>query len=1052
MSAESSAELRRQLSGNPLPPTDGVAGAVLVVSGEALTTDRDDLRRAVAACRSRGLRAHVAVTDPAPGVDPVAATGADTADQVGGTGGRAWETWAAARGRPVAVLGLGQDPGGEGDLATALAAAAAGAPGNPPAAVLTTRDGAKAREALAAARLPQPPWLRVADLAGARAFLRAVPGPWLVGPAERSGRHGTTRVADPADLAAAVLAATGGGQRPFLVAGVAEGPAYVAMGVFLDAAPRVLLVAEAEPPADGRGPARAYRVPAELPATTRALVEAAAVAAVDALGLRHGLFEVAVRLDAGGPAVGEVHPRLPPAWGAVLLGHAVPGLDPVALVLDDALGQDRATPRQASRGAAVRFAVAGPGRVRRVEGWPAVTRHPGVLAARLLLRPGAVATARPGGERVAAVLVGSASSSAAASLADQLVTTLHVVTDQADQADQADTARRVVLLRPAHAVEDVPPAAVPPATVPGVVGRLTLLVGPEQADVEVAVAVVGVIAGGPGLVGGGVGGSGLVGGGVGGSGLVGGGVGGSGLVGGGVGGSGLVGGGVGGSGLAGVGAGGSGEAGVAARGPSEGGVTAGGPGLAGGSGEASVVAVGAVVGGSGEAGAAARGVGQMGSEAGGAAVSAASGASGEADVAAGGSGQARAAVVGTAADGSDEAGVGAGGSGLVRVWAKGGLRGHRGAVLAGAGPLSLGVGATTAGPRGIGLLLPGLGEQHPDMAAGLYRDFPGFAATVDHCAEVLRPELRLDIRTALFTAAGARPGGGLDLRALLGRGGERPPVELDRTDVAQSALFTVEYALARLLRGWGARPEVMLGHGLGEHVAACLAGVLSLEDSLLLVARRGALIESLPAGAMLAVGLPEAELAPLLIGSVALAAVNGPDSCVVAGTVREVAEQRAVLTCGGVAVHPVRARHACHTPLMAPIADQLTEVARGLRHSAPRVPYVATATGELITDAEAVDPGHWARHLTSPVRFADGLRVVAEGRVLVEAGPGQGLSSLAVSASGGAVAAMRHALDPRDDTAVLLTALGRLWLANADLDWTALLADDLPDRPQRTNR
>ncbi|WP_156754866.1 FkbM family methyltransferase [Actinokineospora pegani] len=871
---------------------DADAEVVLVVSAEALTADRDDLRHAVAAGRSRGLRVHVAVTDPATAVDPVTAIGADTVDLVGRTGPLAWESWARARaaahGRPVAVLGLGQDPDGEGDLAVASAAVAAGVRANPVAAVLAARDGARARRALADARLRQPPWLRVADLAGADAFLRAVPGPWLVGPAERCGGRGTTRVDDRADLPAAVRAATGGTTRPFLVERLVDGPAYAVVGAFLGAAPRVLLVAEAEPPADGRGQALAYRAPAELPAATRALVEAAAVAAVDALGLRHGVFDVAVRLGAEGPAVGEVHPRLPPAWGAVLLGHAVPGLDPVALVLDDALGRDRAAPRQATRGAAVRFAVAQPGRVRGVRGWPAVACHPGVLAARLLLRPGAVAAARPGGTRVAAVLVGSASAASAASLAHRLVDALRVVTDPTDLTDRPDPARRVVPLRPPHPLEERPmdatlTAARPPATAPGTGGRLALLAGPDPAAVAAADAAVSAAAAAPDLV---------------------------------------------------------------------------------------------------------------------------------------------------------------------RVLAGGDLRGHRGAVVATPEPLSIGSSGPAAGPRGLGLLFPGLGEQHPDMAAGLYRDFPEFAATVDHCAEVLRPELGLDIRTALFTSAGARPGGELDLRALLGRGDDRAPVELDRTAVAQPALFTVEYALARLWERWGARPEVMLGYSLGEYVAACLAGVLSLEDSLLLVARRAKLFETLPAGAMLAVSLPEAELAPKLTGSLALSAVNGPEFCVVAGPVREVAELRAVLTGGGVVVRPVRSGHAFHTPLMAPIADQVTEIARGLRHSAPRVPYVSNVTGDLITDAEATDPGYWARHLVSPVRFADGLRVVAEDRVLLEAGPGQGLSSMVAAVRdgdpGGVVAAMRHSLDPRDDTAVLLTALGRLWLADADLDWASLPTEDLP--------
>src|SRR5918999_3708364 len=169
------------------------------------------------------------------------------------------------------------------------------------------------------------------------------------------------------------------------------------------------------------------------------------------------------------------------------------------------------------------------------------------------------------------------------------------------------------------------------------------------------------------------------------------------------------------------------------------------------------------------------------------------------------------------------------------------------------------------------------------MARDLYETEPTFRAALDRCCELLVPHLGLDLRGLLFPsdppgAAARRP----DLRAMLGRS-QRPQSELDRTLYAQPAVFAVEYALASLLMEWGIRPQSMIGYSLGEYVAACLAGVLALPDALVLVARRARLIDGLPAGAMLAVPLPEAEARALLGGELSLAALNGPSVSVAAG-------------------------------------------------------------------------------------------------------------------------------------------------------------------------
>ncbi|PRH81130.1 hypothetical protein C6N75_00420 [Streptomyces solincola] len=389
----------------------------------------------------------------------------------------------------------------------------------------------------------------------------------------------------------------------------------------------------------------------------------------------------------------------------------------------------------------------------------------------------------------------------------------------------------------------------------------------------------------------------------------------------------------------------------------------------------------------------------------------------------------------------------------VRVRAGGGGSGaHRGAVLAGGGEV-VELGAKPGDrTQPVAFMFPGLGDHYLDMGRDLYRDFPVFRDAVDACAAALEPELGLDVREVVFPdpAAGQPAAPAVDLRRMLGRDtGPRSADErrLDATKVAQPALFTIEYALARLWESWGVRPSVMIGYSLGEYVAATLAGVLSLEDALTLVARRAALIDALPEGAMLAVMLPEAELLPLLADGTSLSAVNGPEFCVVGGPTEAVDALAGRLADRGVVSRRVTTTHAFHTELMAPIADQVTAVARTLTLNPPRIPYFSNVTGEPITDAEATDPAYWARHLVSPVRFAQGLAGIGAGPLLLEAGPGQTLSSMATvvrgSDAGAIVAAMRHPLENRSDTAVALKALGKLWLADADADWSVFPAGGL---------
>ncbi|HYH79781.1 MAG TPA: beta-ketoacyl synthase N-terminal-like domain-containing protein [Longimicrobium sp.] len=372
------------------------------------------------------------------------------------------------------------------------------------------------------------------------------------------------------------------------------------------------------------------------------------------------------------------------------------------------------------------------------------------------------------------------------------------------------------------------------------------------------------------------------------------------------------------------------------------------------------------------------------------------------------------------------------------------------AVLGGAIPERVARGVAEAGSPSVAFLFPGLGDHYPNMARGLYEAEPAFRAEVDRCAEILRPLLGADLRETLFPgdAPSDEPAaGGFDLRAMMRKPESDPAAErLNRTELAQPAVFVIDYALAKLWMSWGIVPEAVIGHSLGEYAAAAIAGVLSLEDALTLVAERAKLIQPLPGGAMLAVSLDPAAVRPHLAADVAIATVNAPGLSVVAGPDEAVAALEARLSAAGVVARRLPTTHAFHTPMLRPAAERLTELASAARLRPPSIPMVSNVTGTWITDAEATDPGYWSRHMLGTVRFAEGVGELLKepGRVLLEVGPGQTLGTFVRQRPGegeeapaAVIHSLRYAYDRRPDQAVLLEALGRLWLAGVAPDWTA---------------
>jgi amino acid adenylation domain-containing protein len=341
-------------------------------------------------------------------------------------------------------------------------------------------------------------------------------------------------------------------------------------------------------------------------------------------------------------------------------------------------------------------------------------------------------------------------------------------------------------------------------------------------------------------------------------------------------------------------------------------------------------------------------------------------------------------------------------------------------------------GAGEAGRRPVAFLFPGQGAQHAGMGRDLYASEPIFRETIDSCADLLAPHLGLDLRSLLFP-----PGEEADAA---GR-------TLTETRFAQPALFVVEYALARLWMAWGIRPAAMLGHSLGEYVAACLAGVFSLPDALHLIAARGRLMQQLPPGAMLAVSLPAPELQRLLVEhapDLSLAVVNAPALGTVSGPFPAIDAFATRLAERGVEHRRLHTSHAFHSAMMEPALRPFAELAGGLELQAPRLRYLSNLTGTWARATEATDPGSWARHLREPVHFSEGLAaLLAEpGLVLLEAGPGHSLATLVRQHDGAqpVIGSLRPSREEGEDPAFLLRSLGRLWLAGVEPDWSGFYA------------
>ena len=327
-------------------------------------------------------------------------------------------------------------------------------------------------------------------------------------------------------------------------------------------------------------------------------------------------------------------------------------------------------------------------------------------------------------------------------------------------------------------------------------------------------------------------------------------------------------------------------------------------------------------------------------------------------------------------------------------------------------------------------LFPGQGAQHIGMARGLYESEPVFAEHFDRCAAGFGDELGVDLRAAIFDGT-AR--------------------DLERTDRTQPALFTVEYALAKLFETYGVRPAALAGHSIGEYVAGTIAGVFDIKTAIKVVSMRARLMHAAPRGVMVAVALSPDALAEHLGDDVDIAAINEPGGCVVAGSEESIRQFSDRLTERGIVARRVRTSHAFHSRLMDSMIPEFTGFLSRQTLREPQIPLLSNVTGTWLAAGEATNPATWARQVRSTVRFADEVDVLLAdpNRILVEVGPGGTLTASATrhprwSSGHRAVRLMRHHAQNRDDRDAFLLSLGQLWQAGVEVDWAPLRGGQRP--------
>ena len=331
--------------------------------------------------------------------------------------------------------------------------------------------------------------------------------------------------------------------------------------------------------------------------------------------------------------------------------------------------------------------------------------------------------------------------------------------------------------------------------------------------------------------------------------------------------------------------------------------------------------------------------------------------------------------------------------------------------------------------RSVCFLFPGGGAQYPNMGRDLYAQEAVYREEVDRGLTALAKKVDYDMKALLFPAEGEE---------------EKAAAELQHGSRSLPSLFITEYALAKLYMSWGVEPSALLGHSMGEYVAACLAGVFTMEEGLGLVLLRGQLFEKLEPGAMLSVPMTAETLKARMSDELDIAVINGPSASVASGPVAAVEALEKELAAEEVDVRRVRIHVAAHSRMLDPILEPFRAYTKTIALQAPDKPLMSNVTGTWMTAEQATDPDYWVKHLRQTVRFSDNLKeaLADEDRVMLEVAPGRTLTSLAKAHPAAGVGrpvfnSLRHPTEEVKDTTFLLGVLGRLWLCGAKVDFEA---------------
>lgn len=334
-------------------------------------------------------------------------------------------------------------------------------------------------------------------------------------------------------------------------------------------------------------------------------------------------------------------------------------------------------------------------------------------------------------------------------------------------------------------------------------------------------------------------------------------------------------------------------------------------------------------------------------------------------------------------------------------------------------------------PR-IAFMFPGGGAQYSGMGADLYEMEEVYRQSFDECIACLPKEFGEKVKALVFSEKEQR---------------DKATVTLQTPTLTLTSLFATEYALAKLLESWGAKPACMIGHSMGENTAACLSGVFSLYDAMNLVYIRGQVFEKAPEGGMLSISLPLSEARQYMPDSLDVAAVNSPDLCVATGAMSELQTLQAILEKNSVESSIVRINVAAHSRMLDGVLEEFRAYVRSIKLSKPNIPFTSNLSGTWITDDQATNPDYWVDHLRNTVRFSDNISTILaeESNVLIEVGPGRTLSNLARANGAGSSASFNSMRHPNEDVCDLefaLRTVGRIWGNGAEVDWSRYWQDE----------